>query len=69
MDDECETEEDEQLFSFRGQKMTWFECMDIMIEGYFDVILVGKKAVKKASYPQAQAQLGFQGSATGHDNV
>jgi hypothetical protein len=69
MDDECETEEDEQLFSFRGQKMTWFECMDILIEGYFDAILVGKKAVKNASNPQSQVQLGYQDSATGHDNV
>ncbi len=43
MDDECETEEDEQLFSFRGHKMTQFECMDFMIEGYFRAILVGKE--------------------------
>jgi hypothetical protein len=42
MDDECETDEDEQLFSYRGQKMTRFECMDILIEGFFYAILVGK---------------------------
>jgi hypothetical protein len=46
MDDECETDEDEQLFSYRDQKMTRFECMDILIEGYFHAILVAKGAVK-----------------------
>ena len=45
MDKNCETDEDEQLFSFRGQTMSTFECNNILIENYFNAILLGQNAI------------------------
>jgi hypothetical protein len=58
MDDSCETAEDEQLFSFREHKMSWFECMDVLIDRYFDAILRGQKEqskTKSAANPSESA--------------
>ncbi len=46
MDNNCETDEDEQIFSFWGQKMSTFECNNILIENYFNAILLGKEVLE-----------------------